>query len=147
MVPNDLPSSNVGASTFGRGQISSISYPAAPGEATLDWSFQDQNLTESPKSDSPGVTLAMGISGFTEWFLKSFPRSVVKVDDNKGQVDHVLIDFNQFVHKVSRTAKNYDAVWKKLFRQLDNILNVTKPRQSVYIVMDGPGTDANFICA
>ena len=86
----------------------------------------------------------MGISGFTDWFLKTFPRTAVKVNDRKVVVDHVLIDFNQFVHKVTRTAKSYDAVWKKLYRQLDNILNVTNPRQSVYIVMDGPGTEPNF---
>lgn len=82
----------------------------------------------------------MGIAGFTEWFLKTFPRTVTKVGDGRVPADHVLIDFNQFIHKVSRTARNYNVLWKKMYKQLDEILNITNPRQSVYIVMDGPGT-------
>lgn len=82
----------------------------------------------------------MGIAGFTEWFLKSFPRTATKVGEGAIPVDHVLIDFNQFVHKVSRSAHSYPVLWKKMYQQLDEILNITNPRQSVYIVMDGPGT-------
>jgi hypothetical protein len=82
----------------------------------------------------------MGVPGFTEWFLKTFPRTVTKVGTGKVPADHVFIDFNQFVHKVSRSSRNYNALWKKLYRELDTILNITNPRQSVYIVMDGPGT-------
>lgn len=83
----------------------------------------------------------MGITGFTEWFLKTFPRTVVPVQGQiQPYIDHVFIDMNQFVHKAARTAKSYDMLWKRMYRELDNILNVTNPRQSVYIVMDGPGT-------
>lgn len=82
----------------------------------------------------------MGIAGFTEWFLKTFPRTVTKIGNGKVPADHVFIDFNQFVHKVSRSSRNYNVLWKKMYRELDTILNITNPRQSVYIVMDGPGT-------
>ena len=82
----------------------------------------------------------MGIAGFTEWFLRSFPRTATKVGDGTVPADHVLIDFNQFIHKVSRSSQNYNTLWKKMYKQLDEILNITNPRQSVYIVMDGPGT-------
>lgn len=61
--------------------------------------------------------------------------------------DHVFIDFNQFVHKVSRSAKSYSMMWKRMYKQLDDILFITNPRQSVYIVMDGPGTLVCKVCS
>ena len=84
----------------------------------------------------------MGIAGFTEWFLKTFPKTVTKVGSGNVPADHVFIDFNQFVHKVSRSSRSYNILWKKMYKELDTILNITNPRQSVYIVMDGPGTKA-----
>jgi hypothetical protein len=87
----------------------------------------------------------MGIAGFTEWFLKTFPKTVTKVGSGNVPADHVFIDFNQFVHKVSRSSRSYNILWKKMYKELDTILNITNPRQSVYIVMDGPASRAKLI--
>ena len=95
----------------------------------------------SCKSISSELTYPiMGIHGFTEWFFKNFPKTLQKVGPTRPPADHLLIDFNQFIHNVSRTAPNYAALWKKMYAQLDRLLKMTNPKQSVYIVMDGPGT-------
>lgn len=81
----------------------------------------------------------MGIYGFTEWFLNKFKKINQPILRNsKIKTDHLLIDFNQFLHMgfISSDSKK---LWPNLFNKLDSIIKVTEPTKSVHIILDGPG--------
>jgi hypothetical protein len=58
--------------------------------------------------------------------------------------DHVLLDMNQILHVVMRRSRNEDHAIRLLMSELDRILEVVTPNQSLVLAIDGPPAAAKL---
>lgn len=85
-------------------------------------------------------TRLMGIKGFRSWFASQFPDAIGEVTKGEDgqEFDHVLIDVNPLLHVAVRKGLSDGHALALLMRDLDNCLELAKPRKSLVLAMDGP---------
>ena len=84
----------------------------------------------------------MGIDGYTKFMLSTFPTCFTKVPKHSQiprRVDRLYVDCNELLHKSARKARNEDELFGRLMGELDALMEMTRPRVSVLLALDGPG--------
>jgi hypothetical protein len=66
------------------------------------------------------------------------------VSKSHDRFDHVLVDMNQILHGILRRARGEDHAIKLLMYELDQVLVLTNPTQSLVLAIDGPAPAAKI---
>lgn len=88
----------------------------------------------------------MGLKGFRGWFESQFPtalESIVAADSN-DTFDHVLVDMNQLLHICVRKSRSDGHGLTLLMKELDAVVDLATPTQSLVLAMDGPPSAAKL---
>ncbi|CAG9464467.1 unnamed protein product [Pedinophyceae sp. YPF-701] len=85
----------------------------------------------------------MGVKGLMKWIFTAHPECVVDVRD--AQFDHVYFDMPNVLHEVVRQSKSERDFVIILYQQLDAVLNMTNPRKTVMLALDGPAPLAKLL--
>jgi XRN 5'-3' exonuclease N-terminus len=91
-------------------------------------------------------TAIMGIRGFRAWFESAFPTAVsgFAIEGSQEDFDHVLVDMNQLLHIVLRKSRSDGHALTLLMTELDQIVAMATPNQSLVLAMDGPPSAAKL---
>ena len=109
-------------------------------------SFSTQSiLLQRPTTTT--TTSLFGIKGFRAWFETQFPDAIVNINPNKNKksnheatdsFDHVLVDMNQIIHVILRRSRNDEHAVRMLMSEMDRLLEMVTPTQSLVLAIDGP---------
>jgi hypothetical protein len=91
-------------------------------------------------SHSSSSTSLNGIKGFRGWFESQFPSAIVAIPNDGSRhetFDHVLIDMNQILHIVLRKSRSDGHALTLLMKELDSVVQMATPTQSLVLAMDG----------
>ncbi|GMN44246.1 hypothetical protein TIFTF001_013438 [Ficus carica] len=89
----------------------------------------------------------MGVPSFYRWLLGSFPRAVV--DAYKGnnpeetmEFDNLYLDMNGIIHPCFHpeglpAPRTYDEVFEAVFKYIDAVFSIVKPRKLLFLAIDG----------
>lgn len=99
-----------------------------------------------PPGHAGSSTALSGIRGFRAWFSSNFESAYRTVDsaETADDFDHVLVDCNQILHQVHRSAANETVAFMKMFREIDGLLRFARPGRSVVFAFDGPPSSAKL---
>jgi 5'-3' exonuclease len=98
-------------------------------------------------SHSSSSTSLNGIKGFRAWFESQFPDAIVAIPNDGSRqetFDHVLIDMNQILHIVLRKSRSDGHALTLLMKELDAVVLMATPTQSLVLAMDGPPAAAKL---
>jgi 5'-3' exonuclease len=99
-------------------------------------------------SHSSTTTSLNGIKGFRAWFESQFPFPAIVAIPNDGSrqetFDHVLIDMNQILHIVLRKSRSDGHALTLLMKELDAVVLMATPTQSLVLAIDGPPAAAKL---
>ena len=96
---------------------------------------------------SSSSTSLNGIKGFRAWFESQFPDAIVAIPNDGSRqetFDHVLIDMNQILHIVLRKSRSDGHALTLLMKELDAVVQMATPTQSLVLAMDGPPAAAKL---
>eukprot|EP00960_Hanusia_phi_P028562 747473-Hanusia_phi.AAC.1 len=114
----------------------------------LSWSRSIglRTFCASATSNHESFALVKGKAASKKWLEASFPNCKVKIPPRSPpfQFDHVLFDMNHLLHCMSRDAKDAQTVCKRVFREVDYMLQKFIPLKSVVLTFDGPGPIAKI---
>lgn len=86
-----------------------------------------------------------GIKGFQAWFNTQFPDATIEIDNNSNEnFDHVLVDMNQVLHVILRRSRSREHAIRLLMSELDRMIQITTPTQSLVLALDGPPAAAKL---
>lgn len=94
----------------------------------------------------------MGVPRLSRWMMERFPSCIRTLNDNNlaGRIDDLYIDFNGLIHESllrGSIVKQYlseDKVFQQVTAYLLEIILAVKPREMIYIAIDGPAPDAKI---
>jgi 5'-3' exonuclease len=88
----------------------------------------------------------MGIKGFRSWFESQFPHAILALpsEGSNESFDHVLVDVNQLLHVCVRKSRSDGHGLTLLMKELDNVVRMATPTQSLVLAMDGPPSAAKL---
>ena len=91
-------------------------------------------------------TSLMGIKGFRSWFESQFPNAMLDMvaSESNDSFDHVLVDMNQLLHICIRKSRSDGHGLTMLMKELDAIVDLATPTQSLVLAMDGPPSAAKL---
>eukprot|EP01083_Nonionella_stella_P179685 638726_1 len=84
----------------------------------------------------------MGVPAFFRWLLSRFKESVLPVEEaTREGVDHLYLDMNGIIHPCchpDRNAPKTEAeMIRRIFKYIDEIVDMIKPRKMLYMAIDG----------
>jgi hypothetical protein len=102
-----------------------------------------------PSNDSPRhrppLSPLYGIKGFQAWFNTQFPDATIEIDlSSHESFDHVLVDMNQVLHVILRRSRSREHAIRLLMSELDRMVQLTTPTQSLVLAVDGPPAAAKL---
>jgi 5'-3' exonuclease len=56
--------------------------------------------------------------------------------------DHVFFDVNNVIYSMVARSKSEEQFYLKLYKEMDGILKLVRPKQTMFLAVDGPGTRA-----
>lgn len=85
-------------------------------------------------------TQLMGVRGFRSWFESQFPKSVHEIskESSNESFDHVLVDANSLLHICIRKSRTDGHALVLFMKELDAIVALATPSQSLVLALDGP---------
>ena len=100
----------------------------------------------SPLQKRASLQHLNGIQGFRTWLEAKFPDAVypIRQSHNHETFDHVLIDLNEFLHRVVRTSQTEADALVLLLKELDRLTKMATPKKSLVLVIDGPPSAAKL---
>ena len=110
-------------------------------------SFSTQSILFQRPTTTTTTTSLFGIKGFRAWFETQFPDAIVNINPNKNKksnheatdsFDHVLVDMNQIIHVILRRSRNDEHAVRMLMSEMDRLLEMVTPIQSLVLAIDGP---------
>ena len=110
-------------------------------------SFSTQSILFQRPTTTTTTTSLFGIKGFRAWFETQFPDAIVNINPNKNKksnheatdsFDHVLVDMNQIIHVILRRSRNDEHAVRMLMSEMDRLLEMVTPTQSLVLAIDGP---------
>lgn len=84
--------------------------------------------------------LLMGVPSLFRWIAKRYSKSIYSV--NNQEVDNLYLDLNGIIHPCCH-PKNKDApptvkdMFKEIYKTIDHLVNIVRPKQLLYIAVDG----------
>ncbi|XP_030501745.2 uncharacterized protein LOC115716957 [Cannabis sativa] len=84
----------------------------------------------------------MGIPSFYRWLVEKFPRTVIDAPINGLDFDNLYLDMNGIIHPCFHpqglpAPKTYDEVFQAVFKYIDKLLSVAKPKKLLFLAIDG----------
>ncbi|XP_059430814.1 5'-3' exoribonuclease 3-like isoform X2 [Corylus avellana] len=98
----------------------------------------------------------MGVPWFYRWLTNKYPTVVVKAAEDKGEridtslpnpngieFDNLYLDMNAIIHfsfqpaDQPRPPKTFEEVFNNIFKYVDNLFSIVKPRKLLYMAIDG----------
>lgn len=115
------------------------------------WSVQAFSIYSRTKFSASRLshstsTALMGIKGFRSWFESQFPSAILGMvaEDSNDVFDHVLVDMNQLLHICVRKSRSDGHGLTLLMKELDAVVALATPTQSLVLAMDGPPSAAKL---
>jgi 5'-3' exoribonuclease 2 len=107
----------------------------------------------------------MGVPSFFKWLIKKYPKTLTKeiqhVDENNPEVtipidiknskniefDNLYLDMNGIIHINCHlldepAPENEEAMIEAIFKHVDRIFTIARPRKLIYFAVDGPAPRA-----
>ncbi|KAM6555367.1 hypothetical protein CsatB_002386 [Cannabis sativa] len=84
----------------------------------------------------------MGIPSFYRWLVEKFPRTVIDAPINGLDFDNLYLDMNGIIHPCFHpqglpAPKTYDEVFQAVFKYIDKLLSLAKPKKLLFLAIDG----------
>ena len=88
----------------------------------------------------------MGILSYYRTLLKTHPKIVIH-DTSSVEIQHLYLDFNGFIHDSIHKLEeiNEANILKQCCKDLTEIVNLIKPKKSLYIAIDGVAPKAKMM--
>lgn len=102
----------------------------------------------------------MGLPTFFRWISERYPKCVsdaVKPDPDEnlvkanpnGEIDNLYIDMNDILHiafhpEGSKSPESFEECMSNLTNQIEDIVRIARPRQMIYIAIDGVAPKAKL---
>ncbi|KAE8037370.1 hypothetical protein FH972_009962 [Carpinus fangiana] len=98
----------------------------------------------------------MGVPSFYRWLTNKYPNVVVKAAEDEGECinislpnpngiefDNLYLDMNTIIHPCfhpddhPRPPKTFEEVFDNIFKYVDNLFSIVRPRKLLYMAIDG----------